>query len=153
MNNDINPGRGSTAEQRAMGTEGRRQQVAAAKAFAAEHFIRDIPNGEALKAKVRESGLHLPAWFIPWTDTRCLKRAARRLGWPINQRRKALGCTSFHQYAERHQGWPAWAVLGQALADYYAHQNTSPQVLQESQASPSHNYRGYRDAARQIRSL
>lgn len=48
MNNDIKPGRGSTLEQRAMGTEGRRQQVAAAKAFAAEHFIRDIPDGEAL---------------------------------------------------------------------------------------------------------
>lgn len=142
MNNDIKPGRGSTLEQRAMGTEGRRQQVAAAKAFAAEHFIRDIPNGEALKTRVRESGLHLPAWFIPWTDTRCLKRAARRLGWPIDQRRTALGCRSFHQYAERHQGWPAWAVLGQALADYYVYPNAERTDSQERQAAQSHSNLG-----------
>lgn len=122
----------NTEAQRRFATASRSRgaQEARAWAWAAEHLTQDVPSADDLRRAITSAGLQPPAWYVPGSDLLHLKRAARRLGWPKLRRVKALGCTGFDTFAARFPGWPAWAVLGQAITEYQTFANVPPSQVQ-----------------------
>jgi len=120
----------NTEAQRRLATASRSRASQEARACTEEHLTQDVLHAGDLRRAITSAGLQPPAWYVPGFDLLHLKRAARRLGWPKRRRVKALGCTGFATFAARFPGWPAWAVLGQAITEYQAFANVPPSQVQ-----------------------
>jgi hypothetical protein len=96
-------------------TTARLERTAALK-LSAELLLRqdfkDAPHWRRLAA---EHGVHFPAWYVPGSDARPIRRAARALGITPDELAETFGVRSVVELAKYNPSYPAWAVIGLLL--------------------------------------
>lgn len=89
----------------------RLEQIAYAEAnlrrtFADEGHWRDLAS---------KHGIRLPAWYIPGTDLKHIRRACRKLGIGSQGMRDCTGFSRAEDFAAANPAWPAFALVGLLL--------------------------------------
>lgn len=76
---------------------------------------QDFADAPHWRGLATERGVRLPAWYVPGTDARPIRRAARQLGITGAELDSVFGVRTCTALAELNPKYPAWAVIGLLL--------------------------------------
>lgn len=96
--------------------------VAAAKAkreaqieFANKNLKLDFDDTAHWRSLASIHGVRLPAWYVPVSELKYIRRACRRLGIGSEGMREATGFVSAEAFAAANPTWPSYALIGLLL--------------------------------------
>jgi len=106
MTNAINP---------AVLTATRLERTAALKLSAELLLRQDFADASHWRHLAQIYGVRLPAWYVPGSDPRSIRRAARTLGITSDDLADVFGVRAVTALAALNPEYPAWALIGLLL--------------------------------------
>lgn len=104
-----------TPEYRALMQEAAKAKREAQIAYAHQHLRKDFADTSHWKALASKYGVRLPAWYMPGSELKYLRRACRRLEMGSEGMRAATGFSTAQAFAAANPAWPAFALVGVLL--------------------------------------
>ena len=89
-----------------------------AKQEAAKSLKQDFADMNTWKELASKYGVRLPSYTAPWTETKYLKRAMKKLGVEPKEYLEACGVTTIKKLVEMNSDTPAYMEVGLLLEWY-----------------------------------
>lgn len=83
--------------------------------FANKNLKLDFADATHWRSLASAHGVRLPAWYIPGSELKHIRRACRRLGIGSEGMREATGFSRAEDFASANPKWPAFALVGLLL--------------------------------------
>lgn len=104
-----------TPEYRALIQKAAKEKRDAHIAFANKYLKLDFADAAHWRALASKHGVRLPAWYMPGSELKHIRRALRRLDLGSEGMRDATGFASAAEFAAANPTWPAFALVGLLL--------------------------------------
>lgn len=104
-----------TPEQRLQFQEAARQKRLQQIEFAEKHLRNQFADDAHWRELASKHGIRLPAWYVPGTDLKHIRRALRKLGMGSQGMRECTGFARAEDFAAANPNWPAYALIGLLL--------------------------------------
>lgn len=84
-------------------------------AFAEQNLRNDFADTQHWRDLAAKHGIRMPAWHVPGTDLRYMKRALRKIGKDSKWMTSCTGFNTLEEFATSNPKWPAFALIGLLL--------------------------------------
>lgn len=104
-----------TPEYRALIAKAAKEKRDAQIAFANLHLKLDFADSAHWRELASKYGVRMPAWYIPGSELKHIRRACRRMEIGSEGMRDATGFANAEEFAKANPSWPAFALVGLLL--------------------------------------
>lgn len=80
--------------------------------YASEHLYTEYKDEQFWREKASASGLRMPLWWIPSSETKYVRRACKKLGVDINDFVASTGFSNLNQLVKANSKWTAIGMVG-----------------------------------------